>query len=279
MKHPRGFAVEPGTKLRLAAIDPSHTGRHDSRKKAEAVMQQQIALMAKLQNRLYAAATKSLLIILQGLDASGKDGAVRHVFSGMNPQGVKVFSFKEPTPAELAHDFLWRVQRCVPARGEVTIFNRSHYEDVLIARVHDLVPKPVWSKRYRQINDFEKRLTETGTVILKFYLHISPQEQLDRFRDRLDDPSNQWKISTSDYTEREFWPKYIRAYEKAMEKTSTEWAPWYVIPANHKWFRNLALSEIIAEAMQAMDLELPAPRVDLTEIRRKYHAAVSKSDT
>ena len=277
MKNHHAFAVEPGTKLRLAAIDPSQTGRHESRKKAEPIIQQQVALISKLQFRLYAGATRSLLIVLQGLDASGKDGAIRHVFSGMNPQGVKVFSFKEPTPAELAHDFLWRVHTCVPGRGEVAIFNRSHYEDVLIARVHGLVPKSVWSKRYRQINDFEKMLVENGTTILKFYLHISPREQLDRFRDRLDDPSHQWKISTGDYTERELWPKYIHAYEKAIEKTSTDWAPWYVIPANHKWFRNLALSEIIADAMQAMDLDLPAPRVDLTEIRRKYHAAVSKS--
>jgi PPK2 family polyphosphate:nucleotide phosphotransferase len=275
----RRFAVEPGTKLRLAGIDPSQTGRHESRKKAEPILREQIALMAKLQNRLYASATRSLLIVLQGLDAAGKDGAIRHVFSGMNPQGVDVYSFKEPTPAERAHDFLWRVHRCVPGRGEVVIFNRSHYEDVLIARVHDLVPKSVWSKRYRQINDFEKMLTDSGTTILKFYLHISPEEQLDRFRDRLDDPASQWKISTSDYTERELWPKYIHAYEKAIEKTSTDWAPWYVIPANHKWFRNLALSEIIAETMQAMDLDMPAPRVDLTEIRRKYHAAATKSGT
>ena len=277
MKNHHAFAVEPGTRLRLAAIDPSQTGRHESRKKAEPIIQQQVALMSRLQFRLYACATQSLLIILQGLDASGKDGAIRHVFSGMNPQGVNVFSFKEPTPAELAHDFLWRVHPCVPGRGEVAIFNRSHYEDVLIARVHDLVPKPIWSKRYRQINDFEKMLTESGTTILKFYLHISPQEQLDRFRDRLDDPTHQWKISTSDYTERELWPQYIRAYEKAIEKTSTDWAPWYVIPANHKWFRNLAMSEIIAGAMQAMDLKMPSPRVDLEEIRRKYHAAATKS--
>jgi PPK2 family polyphosphate:nucleotide phosphotransferase len=226
-----------------------------------------------LQNLLYADATRSLLVVLQGLEAAGKDGTVRHIFRGMNPQGTSVFSFKEPTARELAHDFLWRVHKRTPQKGEVVVFNRSHYEDVLVVRVHDLVPESVWSQRYALINGFEKNLVESGTRILKFFLHISPQEQLSRFKQRLDDKARNWKISESDYSERKLWPQYIEAYDEALSRTSTEHAPWYVIPANHKWFRNLTISKIIADALEGMDLKLPAPRVNLREIRRKYHSA------
>jgi PPK2 family polyphosphate:nucleotide phosphotransferase len=226
-----------------------------------------------LQYLLYADGDQSLLVVLQGLDAAGKDGVVRHVFTGMNPQGTSVFGFKQPSKEEAAHDFLWRAHLHTPGRGEVVIFNRSHYEDVLVVRVHKLVPQSVWSKRYDLINDFEKMLSANGTRILKFYLHISPQEQLARFAQRLEDPSRHWKISESDYSERKLWPQYLKAYEEAMASTSTKRAPWYVIPANHKWFRNLAVSQIIADTMDEMGLKLPAAQVDIADIRRKYHAA------
>jgi len=229
--------------------------------------------MAELQNLLYADAAQSLLIVLQGLDAAGKDGVIRHVFNGMNPQGVSVACFKQPSKVEADHDFLWRAHQHAPARGEVAIFNRSHYEDVLVVRVHDLVPRAVWSKRYEAINDFERNLVRNGTTILKFCLHISPEEQLARFGQRLEDKQRNWKISEADYTEREKWPDYIEAYEEALAETSTKRAPWYVIPSNHKWFRNLAISQIITSTMQEMGLKLPPVRVDLAAIRRKYHAA------
>ena len=213
----------------------------------------------------------------RALDAAGKDGVIRHLFTGMNPQGTSVFGFKEPSKVELAHDFLSRAHIRTPGHGEVVIYNRSHYEDVLVVRVHKLVPHSVWSKRYDLINDFEKTLSENRTRILKFYLHISPDEQLARFKQRLDDPDRHWKISESDYSERELWPEYVEAYEHAIALTSTKWAPWYVIPSNHKWFRNLAISQIVADTMDEMGLKLPPSHVDITEIRRKYHAAKRKS--
>lgn len=222
---------------------------------------------------LYADAGQSLLIVLQGLDAAGKDGTIRHVMSGMNPQGVHVAAFKQPTSTEAAHDFLWRAHRAAPGRGQVAIFNRSHYEDVLVTRVHGTIPESVWRARYDQINRFEELLATNGTAILKFFLHISPEEQLDRFRERLEDPARQWKISETDYTERQFWPAYMRAYEDALAATSTAVAPWYVIPSDHKWVRNLAVAEIIAARLERMDLKTPPVRVDLADIRRRYHAA------
>ncbi len=272
MDYRKEFIVAPGAKPRLARIDPSSTGGH-SRDTAEAAIREQVERMARLQYLLYADARQSLLIVLQGLDAAGKDGAIRHLFTGMNPQGISVVCFKQPSEAEQAHDFLWRAHLPAPANGDVVVYNRSHYEDVLIVRVHDLVPQSVWSKRYELINAFERTLAENRTRILKFYLHISPAEQLARFKQRLDDPARHWKISESDYIEREFWPRYIEAYENALSLTSTEWAPWFVIPADHKWFRNLAISQIIADTMAGMGLELPPAHVDLAEIRRKYHAA------
>ena len=222
---------------------------------------------------LYADAGQSLLIVLQGLDAAGKDGTIRHVMSGMNPQGVHVAAFKQPTSTEAAHDFLWRAHRAAPGRGQVAIFNRSHYEDVLVTRVHGTIPESVWRARYDQINRFEELLATNGTAILKFFLHISPEEQLDRFRERLEDPARQWKISETDYTERQFWPAYMRAYEDALAATSTAVAPWYVIPSDHKWVRNLAVAEIIAARLERMDLKTPPVRVDLADIRRRYHTA------
>ncbi len=275
MAYRKDFLVEPETKVRLEKIDPSYTGKHESHEKAKSEIVHNLERLARLQYLLYADAGQSLLVVLQGLDASGKDGVIQHLFRGVNPLGVRAVRFGPPTPAELSHDFLWRVHAQAPAKGEIVIFNRSHYEDVLVARVHKLVPKAVWSKRYGQIANFEKMLSRNATRILKFYLHISPEEQLERFKKRLDDPLRHWKISEADYTEREFWPKYIQAYEDALTLTSTEHAPWFIIPANHKWFRDLAISQIVVDTMDAMKLTLPRPRANIAEIRRKYHAALA----
>jgi PPK2 family polyphosphate:nucleotide phosphotransferase len=230
--------------------------------------------MEQLQYLMYAESKHSLLIVLQGLDAAGKDGVVRHVLTGMNPSGCVASNFKQPTAKELGHDFLWRVHPHVPAKGSVAIFNRSHYEDVLVVRVHGLVPEKIWSKRYDEINDFEKLIAaQSNTTILKFFLHISKQEQLARFAKRLDDPAHQWKISESDYKERKYWNDYTEAFEDALTKTSTEHAAWFVIPSNHKWFRDLAVSQIIARTMEDMKMQMPKPTVDLAKIRREYHQA------
>ena len=277
MDYRKKFIVEPGAMVQLAKIDPSYTGTHESHKQAMPEILKHVERMDKLHYLLYADASKSLLIVLQALDAAGKDGVIRHLFSGMNPQGTSVVGFKQPSKIEIAHDFLWRAHQPAPRKGTVAIYNRSHYEDVLVVRVHNLVPHSVWSKYYGLINDFEEILAQNGTRILKFYLHISPDEQLARFEKRLDDKSRHWKISESDYSERKLWPQYIEAYEDAMARTSMKRAPWYVIPANHKWFRNLAVSQIVADTMDEMGLKLPPTRVDLADIRRKYHAAERRS--
>jgi len=273
MSYRKKFVVGPGEKVHLNKIDPSYHGKHESHEQAMPQIQEHVARMDKLQYLLYADGDQSLLVVLQALDAAGKDGVVRHLFSGMNPQGTSVFGFKQPSKYEAAHDFLWRAHLRAPGKGEVVIFNRSHYEDVLVVRVHKLAEKPVWSKRFELINDFEKMLTNNGTRILKFFLHISPEEQLERFKQRLDDPARHWKISDADYSERELWPDYIEAYGDVLELTSTKHAPWYVIPANHKWFRNLAISEIIADTMDEMGLKLPPTHVDIDKIRTMYHIA------
>jgi PPK2 family polyphosphate:nucleotide phosphotransferase len=271
------FIAKPGSNVRLDRIDPGFTGKK-SHKKAEGEIASLIERMARLQYLLYADAGQSILVVLQGLDAAGKDGVIRHIFTGMNPQGTRVFSFRRPTDEEEAHDFLWRIHPHAPRRGEVVIFNRSHYEDVLVVRVHELVSEDVWSRRYQQITGFEELLAANGTRILKFYLHISPDEQLKRFEKRLDTPDRQWKISEEDYQERDFWPAYVEAYQDALERTSTSFAPWYIIPSNHKWFRNLAISQIIAKTMDEMQLELPRAHVDIADIRKKYHAAKEEED-
>lgn len=268
--------------LRVEAYAPSELHRRDpagrpeglSRDEAAALTEDAVAELDRLQYLLFADGGASLLIVLQGLDAAGKDGTIRHVLTGMNPQGVRVAAFKQPSSREAAHDFLWRAHRVVPARGEVAIFNRSHYEDVLVARVHELVPQEVWSSRYDQINAFEALLAANGTAILKFFLHLSPEEQLARFAKRLEDPDRQWKISEADYTERRHWAAYTDAYEAALERCSTPHAPWYVIPSDHKWVRNLAVAQIIADRLEAMHLATPPVRVDLDDIRRRYHEAV-----
>ena len=273
------FVVEPDVKFKLGNIDPAYKGKHESHESAAVELASYTASLAQLQYRLYAEGKRSLLIVLQGLDAAGKDGVIRHVISGTNPQGVNVACFKQPTHEELAHDFLWRAHNHTPAKGEIMIFNRSYYENILIVRVHNIVPKSVWSKRYDRICEFERLLIQAGTHVTKFYLHISPEEQLARFKVRLDDPDRNWKIRNSDYTEREYWPAYIEAFEDAMRKTSTTRAPWYVIPSNHKWFRDLAISRILVEMLDEMDLKLPKPSVDLKAIRLQYHSAKSEQES
>ena len=228
-----------------------------------------------LQFQLYAENKQSLLIVLQGLDAAGKDGAIKHVLGMMNPQGCTVTSFKQPTALELRHDFLWRVHPHTPARGEVAIFNRSHYEDVLVTRVHQLFPKTQINLRYDQINQFESLLaTQGNTRIIKFFLHISREEQLARFAARLDDPAKNWKISTTDYIERQHWDAYREAYELVLKKTSTPEAPWYVIPSDNKWYRNYAVACIVLETLESMAPQLPKPGVDLNQVREEFHNAV-----
>ena len=278
-EYTKKFLVPPRTKIRLKDVDPDYHGRHESHERAQSEIQGQLTKIDQLQYLMHAEARHSLLIVLQGLDAAGKDGVIRHVMTGMSPEGCNVAGFKEPTAEQLAHDFLWRVHPHVPAKGSVSIFNRSHYEDVLVVRVHKLVPEKEWSKRYDLINDFEKLLTvENNTTILKFFLHISKKEQLERFKQRLDDPFRNWKISESDYKEREYWDDYTKAYEEVLLKTSTRHAPWYIIPSNHKWFRNLAISQIIVSTMEGLKMKRSKPTVDLAEIRRKYHQAVAQEN-
>ncbi len=272
------FIVKPGKKIKLRSIDPGFHGTHPSHKHALPKLQQALHKIDDLQTRMWAERRHSLLIVLQGLDSAGKDGVIHHVITGLNPQGCTVWAFKEPTEEELEHDFLWRVQSHAPAKGTVAVFNRSHYEDVLVARVHKLVPKRQWERRYSEINDFERLLYhDNNTTILKFFLYISKDEQLARFAKRLDDPSHNWKISESDYTERKYWGAYTSAFEEIFLETSTKHAPWFIIPANHKWFCHLAIAQILVEALDDMNIEMPKPTVDLREIRRAYHAAKSST--
>jgi len=270
--------VEPGSKVKLADIDPNFHGPHNSEDEAKAELQHNLSRITDLQRKLYADRRHSLLVVLQGIDGAGKDGTCWHVVSAMDPQGVSVVGFKQPTAEERDHDFLWRVHPHAPGLGRVAVFNRSHYEDVLVVRVHDLVSKKIWKRRFEFINDWEKLLVDDkNTTILKFFLYISKDEQLSRFKERLDDPSRQWKISDSDYSERKLWNSYIDAFEAALSKCSTEHAPWFIIPSNHKWFRNFAVSQIVAGALEDMKLELPKPTVDLQQIRKLYHQAAGDS--
>jgi PPK2 family polyphosphate:nucleotide phosphotransferase len=277
MSYREQFVVTPGSQFRLHHQDPGFADMNEEKKSARKKVKKLQKRMDELQFQLYAEQRRSLLICLQAPDAGGKDGVIRHVIGSMNPQGCRVVPFKQPTAEELAHDFLWRVEEKTPRRGEVVVFNRSHYEDVIIVRVHNLVPKEVWALRYDYINDFERRLVGHGTHILKFFLHISKDEQLSRFKDRLEDKSRWWKISESDYSERERWDEYAAAYEDAISKCSTAEAPWFVIPSDHKWFRNLVISEIVVETLEGFGMQLPEPTVDIADIRHKYHAAVKRN--
>ena len=276
MNYTNKFRVKPGSKVDLSKVDASFKDQHESHEHALPEIEAHSQKVHDLQYLMYAEGKRSLLICLQGRDAAGKDGTINHVLGAMNPQGCPVTGFKVPSKEEAAHDFLWRYHKATPARGQVAIFNRSHYEDVLIQRVHNMVPKNVWSGRYEHINNFEKMLHDNGTHILKFYLHIDAEEQLERFKMRITDPARHWKISDGDYAERPFWDAYTKAFEDAMSKCSTEHAPWFVIPSNHKWFRNLAISKIVSEALESLNMKFPEPTVDIDEIKKKYHAIVEQ---
>lgn len=261
------YRVKPGHKIELSDYDPEDQSQFSGGKKeAEPRLAKLVQKLDELQEVLYAEHKHKILIVLQALDTGGKDGTIRAVFGGINPQGVLVANFKVPTATELDHDFLWRVHSKVPGKGELVIFNRSHYEDVLVVRVHNLVPEDVWRKRYTEINNFEQMLVEEGTTILKFYLNVSKDEQKKRLQERLDDPKKQWKFNPADLKERALWDDYISAYQDAINKTSTEWAPWYVIPANHNWYRNLAVASVIVQALEDLKLEYPKPAEDLDRI-------------
>ncbi len=253
--------VQPGADVDLAKFDPEATFGWD-KKAGEAATAEQLDRLSDLQDRLWAESKRSVLIILQGIDAAGKDGTIQKVMEAFNPQGCNVSAFKQPTPEELAHDFLWRIHRRVPGKGEIGIFNRSHYEDVLVVRVHKIVPRAVWSSRYGQIRDFEQMLTQTGTTIIKLFLYITREEQRERFQERVDNPEKRWKFSMGDLEERKLWDHYIAAFEEALAKTSTDQAPWYVIPANRNWMRNLAVSTILADTIDELKPTYP-PAPDL----------------
>jgi PPK2 family polyphosphate:nucleotide phosphotransferase len=257
------YRVKPGKEIELKEWDPRDTGGYDGGKnEAKEELVQLTKELEELQELLYAEGNQRLLLILQGMDTSGKDGVVRHVFEGVNPQGVRVANFKVPTPLELAHDYLWRVHAQTPARGEIVIFNRSHYEDVLVVRVHELVSKKIWVKRFRQINEFERQLAEEGTTILKFFLHISMDEQKERLQSRLEDSHKHWKFNPNDLKERGLWDEYTQAYEDVLNKTSTRWAPWYIIPADRKWYRNLIIGRILVSTLKKFKMKYPALEVD-----------------
>lgn len=277
MKYPDMFRVEPGTRVKLSQIDPDYKGDDKDQSAVQDELAKLTKRLAELQYLMYAECKRSFLIVLQAVDGGGKDGTVNHVIASMNPQGATVQPFKVPSAEELAHDYLWRIHKVTPAKGRVVVFNRSHYEDVLVVRVHGLVPPEVWPGRYDEINAFEKLLSDNGTHIIKFFLYIDKKEQLARFKQRLEDPAKQWKISESDYKEREFWDAYQNAYEDAISKCSTADAPWYIIPANHKWCRNMAISRILVATMESMGMQFPAPSVNIEEIRRQYHAAAKES--
>ncbi len=257
------YRVEPGEDFSLAERDPGDTGDLDGPDEVEREYEELGERIADLQERLYAEEQRSLLVVLQGIDAAGKDGTVKHVLRGTNPSGVRVYSFKEPSNDELAHDFLWRYHQATPADGMIHVFNRSHYEDVLVVRVKDLAPEELWRSRFDSINDFERMLVREGTTIVKFLLHISKEAQLERFRERLERPDKYWKWSPNDMKERERWDEYQQAYEEAVTATSTPWAPWYVVPADNRWFRNYVIARVLAGTLGAMDPRFPEPPEDV----------------
>ena len=254
------YQVKPGEKVKLAEWDPNDTGMFNGNKQqAWAETGELNKRLQDLQEVLYAEHKHKILVLLQGMDTSGKDGAIRHVFEGVNPQGVRVANFKEPSQEEMDHDFLWRIHKQVPALGELVIFNRSQYEEVLIVRVHNLVERKVWEQRYDQINDFEQMLAATGTTILKFYLHIDKDEQKKRLQSRLDNPDKHWKFHLGDLEERKLWPEYVQAYEDVLNKTSTEAAPWIIVPANRKWYRDWVIATTLVERLHRLGMKYPEP--------------------
>ncbi len=279
MRFSKRCRVMPGERVDLDAHPTGPKGSRGDEKRLMPRLRKSTDRLRALQYLLFAEGRRSLLICLQARDAAGKDGSISHVLSAMNPQGTRVHSFKAPSSEELAHDFLWRIARQTPRKGEVAIFNRSHYEDVLAVRVHRLVPKAVWAARYDLINDFERGLIANGTHIVKFFLHIAKDEQLRRFKSRIDDRTRHWKISASDYSERALWDQYTVAYADALSKTSTEDAPWYIIPADNKMYRNLAITRILVDRLESLDMRFPAPTIGLKDVRRKFRAATQDGRT
>jgi len=261
--------VRPGAKVRLSRIRADETLGFSKGAETKKLTEKAVERLDALQSLLYAENKHALLILLQGMDAAGKDGTIRHVMSGVNPQGCRVTSFKVPTPDEAEHDFLWRAHMAVPERGQIGIFNRSYYEDVLIVRVHKFAPEKVWKRRFEQINGFEELLAQNHVTILKFFLYVSADEQKKRLEARLKDPRHQWKFSPSDFAERQFWDDYMDAYEDALTKCGTEMAPWFVVPSDHRWFRNLAISSIIAQTLGDFDMHYPRPKIDLSQYKIK----------
>ena len=261
------FIVPTGKKVEIADYDPDYTAGLKDKDSANGILEDNIKKLRELQQLLYAENKNAFLIVLQGMDTAGKDGTISHVMSGINPQGCQVTSFKAPSEEELDHDFLWRIHKNIPSKGNIGIFNRSQYEDVLVVRVKDLVPKSIWKARYDQINKFEEILSENRVKILKFFLHISKEEQKKRLEERLSNPAKNWKLSLSDIQERKLWDKYMKAYEEVLSRCSTEYAPWFVIPANHKWFRNLAVSQIIVEELKSWEMKFPKSSLDLSKVK------------
>jgi PPK2 family polyphosphate:nucleotide phosphotransferase len=258
------YIVRDGTQVKLSKWDPNDTGEFKGGKKEGLAQLEKLNdKLETLQELLFAEHLHKVLVVLQAMDTGGKDGAIRRVFDGVNPAGVRVASFKAPTAEELDHDYLWRVHRVTPGNGEMVVFNRSHYEDVIVVRVHELVPPEVWGKRFDQINEFERMLAENGTTILKFYLHIDKDEQKERLQARLDDPLKRWKFRLSDLEERKLWQDYMQAYEDVLSKTSTEYAPWYIVPSNHKWFRDLVISSALVETLEGLKMKFPESEEDL----------------
>jgi PPK2 family polyphosphate:nucleotide phosphotransferase len=261
MKQP--LTVSPGQKIRLSDFDPAYSGGVDDKLAAKAELEENTAVLSDLHYRLYAENRRALLVILQAMDTGGKDGTIRHAMSGFNPQSCQVVAFKEPSSEELSHDFLWRINRRLPAKGQVVIFNRSHYEDVLVVRVHNFVPKEEWKSRYGRINAFERLVEEGGTKIVKIFLHISKDEQRERLQARLDDPNKRWKFRRSDLADRALWDDFQKAYGDALTRCNTDEAPWYIVPADKKWYRNLVVSRILRETLERMDPQYPPPEENL----------------
>ena len=258
------YLVKPDTKVKLSKWDPNDTSDFKGGKEEGlAKLEKLNGKLETLQELMFAEHKQKVLVVLQAMDTGGKDGAIRRVFDRVNPAGVRVASFKAPTQEELDHDYLWRVHKQVPGKGELVVFNRSHYEDVLVVRVHNYVPPEVWSKRFDQINEFERNLAENGTTILKFYLHIDLEEQKERLQARLDDPTKRWKFRLGDLEERKLWPEYMKAFEDVLSKTSTEYAPWYIVPANRKWFRDLVISSVLVDTLEGLKMKYPESEENL----------------
>lgn len=264
------YRIKPGEKISLKDYDPADAGDWgDKKQQAKQRVTELCAKLDNLQGLLYAQHEHKILVILQAMDTGGKDGTIRGVFSGVNPQGVHIASFKVPTQEELDHDFLWRIHAQAPGKGELVVFNRSHYEDVLVVRVHKIVPESVWKQRYDLINDFEHMLVDTGSTVVKFFLYIDEAEQKQRLLDRLDDPTKLWKFNPGDLDERKLWPEYMKAYEAALNKTSTKWAPWYIVPSNRKWYRDLVIATVLVKTLESLKMTYPQPEWNVEEMKKK----------